>query len=120
MAAATVSKQNDFRADPWYYREVQMSVLTSDQSEDVANGSPTTTTGVGVSPQLVGWEVITPPTVLCVFQMYRDTANDSTTNNTCRLKFVAEGGGDLTGAVVRVRFQYLNMKVGGIDSGATA
>lgn len=121
MAAATVGKQRDLRSDPWFIREVEMSVLTSDQTENVANGSPTTATGVGISPELVTWEVITPPTVLCVFQMYRVVASDVTASSpTCALKFVAEQGGDLVGAVVKVRFHFMEFKVGGIDAGATA
>lgn len=121
MAAATVSKQRDFRSDPWLIREVQMSVLTAGQAEDVANGSPTTATGVGISPEMVTWEIITPPTVPVVFMLMRDIANDVTSSSpTCRLKFIPAAGGDLTGAVVKVRFHFMEFKVGGIDAGATA
>jgi hypothetical protein len=121
MAAATVSLPTTYRADPWYIYEVQVSSITSDQTENIANGSPTTATGVGVSADMIQMEIITPPTILCGVTFMRVKASDVTASSpTSAVKFVATPGGDLSGMVVKLRFHYFNVKVGGIDSGATA
>jgi|SRR6185369_5087648 len=116
MAAATVSKSFEWRAEPYFVHEVEVSSITSDQTENIANGSPTDKSGVGIVPEKVECEVITPPTVLCTMSFYRVKASDSTTNNTSAVKFVAEAGGDLVGMVAKVKFFFKESKAGGISS----
>jgi hypothetical protein len=56
---------------------------------------------------------LTAPTAPCVLSLQRDKANDSLTNNTCRLYILAEDGGDATGAVVKLYFDFYASKAGG-------
>jgi len=107
--AATVSNRIALRDWPYLIREVEMSSLVSDQSEDVAHNGPT-----GKKVDKVEVEITTPPTVNSDFTWYHDVANDSTSNNTVRLQFI---GADLGGMKIKVRFHFFASASGGIDSG---
>jgi hypothetical protein len=43
-------------------------------------------------------------------------ASDSTSNNTCAMKFKTTAGGDIAGAKVRVTFLFLDQATGGISA----
>ena len=93
-----------------------MSALVADQGEDVTHGGPT-----GKNPDYIDYEMVTPPDAACAFTLYHDTANDSASGGTARIKFVPSGGGDLTGMVLNVHFHFYASASGGIDaSNATA
>ena len=116
MAAATVSRQKKLRDWPHLIREVRMSAITADQAEDVDHDGP-----AGKNPDLIDFQVVTPPDAMCAFVLVQDPANHSASGNTARIKFVAEAGGDLTGLVVNVHFHFFCSASGGIDaSNATA
>lgn len=109
--AATVSRQKTIKDWPHLIREVQMSALVGDQSEDVAHGGPT-----GLKANDITFETVTPPTAPCTYSLQRSRDDDSTSNDTSRIKFAVEGGGDLTGAVVKVRFHFYASASGGISA----
>lgn len=114
--AATVSRQKTLRDWPHLIREVRMSSITGGLAEDVTHGGPS-----GKNPDKVTYEMVTPPDAPCAFTLYHDTANDSASGGTARVKFLPEGGGDLTGLVVNVHFLFYCSASGGIDaSNATA
>ena len=105
--AATVSDRKNLRDWPHLIREVEMSSLVSDQSEDVTHGGPT-----GLKVDMVDVEIVIPPTVNSDFVWYHDRDNDSTTSNTVRLTFI---GTDLAGMKVKVRFHFFASASGGIS-----
>lgn len=106
--AATVDFSRVKQAVPMFVQEVQLSSIVGGQSEDVAHGGPT-----GKKVSFVTFEMVAPPTAPCAFTPYHDVDNDSTTNDTCRIKFVAEDGGDLAGLKMKVLFHFKHFKTGG-------
>lgn len=106
MAAATATVAKEIRSIPHRVMEIQLSSLTSDQTESLTHGGP------AFKPDEVSFEMLTPPTALCAITPMRVTASDSTT--ICAVKFVAENGGDLAGAVYKVRMTFYSCKDGGI------
>ena len=97
MAAATVDEWKYELAVPYSITRVQLSVLTSDQAEDVAHHGPS-----GCSPFLV-LPVVTVGTtsgdpVTCEWVK----ASDSTSNNTVRVKARVGAGEDIAGAKLTV------------------
>lgn len=106
--AATVVHSRVKQAVPMFIQEVQLSAIVAGQSEDVAHGGPT-----GKKVSYVTFEMVTPPDAACAFTPYHDADNDSTANDTCRVKFVAEDGGDLAGLVMKCFFHFKHMGTGG-------
>lgn len=106
--AATVNYSRPYMADPHMVQQVQLSSVVAGQSEDVAHGGPT-----GKKCSFIEMFVVTPPTAPCTFQLYHDPANDSTANDTARVKIVAEDGGDLAGLVVNLHIHFKHFKTGG-------
>ncbi len=108
MAATVVSTGSSKEMDPYYVLEFDISTLTSMETVSITHGGPTQ-----YRPDKVEVEWYTPPDAMCVLGWTRVRASDSTT--VTALKFVAEVGGDLTGAVARVRLTWYGGKGGGIS-----
>ena len=108
--AATISKQKTLRDWPNLIREVEVSSIVGDQSEDIAHGGPD-----GLVAKEIQMEIVTPPTSPCTFSLQRSLADDTITGTeTSRVKFATEDGGDMTGAVVKLRFHFYASASGGI------
>ena len=107
--AATVDRQKTFRDFPKLIRKVRMSSIVAGQLEDVTHGGPANT-----NPTRIWAEAITPPTAPCAFVLVRDQDQDSATGGTARIRFQAEGGGDLAGMVANVFFEFEQSASGGI------
>lgn len=107
--AATVDRQKTERDFPRLIRKVRMSSIVGGQAEDVTHGGPANS-----NPSRIWFEAQTPPTAPCAFVLVRDKDNDSATNGTARIKFVAESSGDLAGLVADVFFEFENCASGGI------
>jgi hypothetical protein len=110
MAATVDTVARMLTGTPLIISETQLSALTADEPEDIAHGGV-----AGLAPRKVEMEILTRPTDGSDIRMWHDNDNDNTTNNTCRLRFYTSGGGSLTGAVVRLRFEFAGMKSGGLD-----
>jgi hypothetical protein len=104
--AATVTTAVADRMEPNLVMVVQVSSITSDETVSITHGGP------AVVPTKVEIEWTTPPTALCCAQGYHVSASDSTT--LCVVKFVAETGGDLSGAVAKVRMHFYGSAAGGL------
>lgn len=87
----------------------QLSALTAGLDENISHGGPS-----GVKPLRCSVEVSTRPTDGSVLDWFHDSANDSTTNNTARMRFYCTVGGSLAGAVVRIFFYFNQAASGGI------
>jgi hypothetical protein len=110
MAATVTAVGNgDKEMDPYSVREFDLTNLVSDENIDITHGGPT---GFKAVKTEFEWRV--PPTALCAATPYRVAASDTTT--TARVRVVAEGGGDLTGATLRVRFYWYGGKSGGLTA----
>lgn len=111
--AATVDRKKVKRDWPYLIREVRMSVIVSDQPEDVVHGGPT-----GKNCDMFTWEITTPPTFASAVSVYHDEANDSASGGTARIIVVCA---DPAGMVIKLRFHFYSSASGGIDaSNATA
>jgi hypothetical protein len=104
--AATVDSSTVHVHGGMITQHTTLSALTSDLTESVAF-----TTGLGapniVAPFEVDWECLTPPTSGDLLLMNRVYASDSTSGNTVAVKFKVPAGGDITGAVVKVKLRWL-------------
>lgn len=97
MAAATTSEAKVLLAVPYVISTVQLSVLTSDQNEDVSHQGPS-----GRSPFLVLPMVTAAATSGDQVTAEWVRASDSTSNDTVRVKARVASGGDISGAKLTV------------------
>lgn len=90
---------------------VDLSTITPDEPVDASHGGPS-----GVAPVMVSYEVRTRATNGSpVVAVNHESASDSTSNNTARVRVSSIPGGDLSGAVVRVFFHFVAQASGGIS-----
>jgi hypothetical protein len=95
---------------PFPATEITVSAITAGLEEDYSHGGPD-----GVTVQKVEMDVTHPAASGDPVFLERHTENDSLTSNTCAIKFSTVAGGDLTGAIVNLRFIFDAMKSGGIS-----
>ena len=107
MAAATVSNSKSLTAAPFFIRQHTFSSMTSDQKETLTHGGPS-----GATAFKVEYQVTTRPTSGDTLNM--EWSASDTDNDTVTLRFYAEQGGDLAGAVVDVLVYWLDQASGGI------
>lgn len=90
--------------------EQRRTTLTAALEEDIAHGGPD-----GVAPWSVECMVVVPATTGdgLNFEWHKDDSN--TTNNTIRVRWMADPGADLTGMEVVLRCHFPAMKSGGIS-----
>lgn len=109
MAATVVSTGSCKEMEPYYVLEFDCSTLTSNEIVSITHAGPTQ-----YRPDKVEVEWYTAPDAPCASSWYRVRASDSST--VTAMRFVAEAGGDLTGAVARVRLTWYGGKGGGISA----
>lgn len=117
--SVTVDKTTIVQGVPLPTTEVQLSALTAGELEDVSHGGP-----AGVRVQHAHMEILTRPTDGSDIRMERSTADDvlslqTVGSDTIALRFYTEAGGSLTGAIVKVRFEFGALKSGGFALSAT-
>lgn len=111
MAAATISARSTEVGSPFLIRRIEMNTLTSDQAEDIAHGGPTT-----VAPMWVLPIVTTSATSGDAVHAEWIKASDSTANNTVRVKFKVDPGGDIAGAKATVFVVFAAQAQGGLSA----
>jgi hypothetical protein len=89
---------------------IQVSTLDAGVDVNQAHTGPS-----GARAYKVDHTVITKPTDGSDVKFEWDGANDSTTNNTIRIRFDTEAGGSLTGAVVKLFVYFGGVASGGIS-----
>lgn len=107
----TIRRDASRWGDGWLVTAVDLSTILPDEPVDVEHAGPS-----GASCDYITYDVRTRATTGSpVVQVSHEAANDSTTNNTCRIRVSTLPGGDLTGAVVRVFFHFAAAAAGGIS-----
>ena len=104
MAAATQSGQTQYEVCGAQHLRVQFSVMTSDQIESLSfnYGSIPATRPVRATRRIV-----TAPYSRSNLCMECQLSSANLATKTVPVRFFAEGGGDLTGAVVDVTLEFL-------------
>jgi hypothetical protein len=82
---------------------VRLSVMTSDQTENVSYVSTRAPKRI---PRDVRMRIITPPTNRCTMNLSCDPAASTAATQLCPVKVYTEMGGDITGAVVDVLLSF--------------
>jgi len=108
MAHTVDVEAGPFRQHGWDETLTRLSGLTSGNAENVLHGGPS-----GASVVEVRMVPYTRPTDNSVVNMVWEAANDSTTNNTCSLRFYSSSG-NLAGFVCQVFFSFRDAASGGI------
>jgi len=113
--ATTVATGVDQYNWPYLVRSVQLSTIVPNASLDLTHGGPS-----GASPMAVGYDVLTEatsgdPVVAIEHYPLLDVPDSGTT----RLKIKTVGGGDLTGAVIRVLLYFVDRAAGGTGTANT-
>lgn len=112
MAAATVvSKKTETAHGIFHVSIIELSSLTSDQTEDVAHTGPSGCRAVFVLPQ-----VTAQATDGSMVTGEHIKASDSLVNNTVRVKFRVGAGGDISGAKATVLVFHLAQASGGTST----
>lgn len=93
---------------PFHVSVVDVSTLEPGATVNVAHGGPT-----GAEVLMVTHEVTTRPTSRDVVEVSHLRASDSTTNDTAAVAIDTTDVGDLTGAVVRLYFWFVEAASGG-------
>jgi hypothetical protein len=88
---------------------VELSAILAGEPVDVTHSGPS-----GASVKWMTYEITEMPTSHDVLFVVHDKENDSTTNNTARVTVETQPGGDLTGAIVRCYFWFVDAASGGI------
>lgn len=94
---------------PELVTRVDLSTIDPGASLDISHGGPT-----GARVDTVDFEVITLATSQSPVFVSHILASDSLANDTARVVVDTESGGDLTGAIVRVYFHFVEQASGGI------
>lgn len=108
---ATVSSAVPLYNWPVLVHSVQVSAIVPDEDLDIAHGGP-----AGAKVGWMQWELIERPTTKDVVCVEYDSDNNSLVNDTARVAIGTTAAGDLTGAVVRLLFFFVEQASGGIGS----
>ncbi len=109
MAATVSSTGSSKEMWPYFVLEFDITGLVAGETVSITHGGPSQ-----YRPDKVEVEPYTLPTAPGPINWSRDRTNDSTT--VTALKFFPEPGGDLSGAVARVRLYWYGGKGGGISA----
>lgn len=108
MAAATQTNLGPITAVPFVIHQVDLSSLTSGQTENVSYATPVAQCALRAPPMLVTMQVVTPPATGEQVTFARVLSSDSAANSTVAVKVVGEVAGDLTDCVVRISIWFLD------------
>lgn len=107
--AASVASAVNVTSFPWAVTTVEVSSAEPGVDLNISHGGPT-----GVQPSFMIWELVERPTDHSVVFVEADRENDNTSNNTSRVAIDTTPTGDLSGAVIRLVFFFVNQASGGI------
>ena len=109
MAAATVVPAKTLFGGPRdVVTELQVSAMTSGQTEVLSHGGPS-----GARPYKTEIDVITAPNSGPITHVWLQSSDD-TSANTSSVKFNVPAAGDITNGVVLIRFYFKDAKSGGL------
>lgn len=108
MAAATQTNKGVSSAVPFLIHKIQLSALTSGQTENLDYSTPVAKSDPIATPFHVSFVVLTPPATGEQVSWCRVQASDVAASSTIAVKVVGEAGGDLTGCVVEFTLWFLD------------